>query len=120
MLFDANRRSTSRSLAVSTLSDRCVAAYANNKGGTSRLTVTTFDASGVIATVDINTSSVTPNTMWSRCYLRRGMGHVGRERGMSALGAHLRWSRSLASPRSGTSGLIFRESQASSLRPPQT
>ena len=60
VLFDANRRSTSRSLAVSTLSDRCVAAYANNKGGTSRLTVTTFDASGVIATVDINTSSVTP------------------------------------------------------------
>ncbi len=47
-------------LAACSLSDRVAVAYVNDSVGTSRVTVKTFNASGVVETTTINTSSVTP------------------------------------------------------------
>jgi hypothetical protein len=45
---------------VASQSDRVAVVYANNGGGASQLTVKTFNISGVIETVNINTSSLLP------------------------------------------------------------
>lgn len=49
--------------ATQSLADRVAIAYVNNSGGTSRLTVKTFDNTGVLETATVNTSSVTPDVM---------------------------------------------------------
>ena len=77
--IDTHRATASYNLSVSAMSDRAVAAYVNDKGGTSRITLTTFNAGGVIGTADINTSGATPDQVgvdasldiiwlvWTRC-----------------------------------------------------
>lgn len=59
--IDTHRATASYNLSVSAMSDRAVAAYVNDKGGASQITLTTFSAGGVIGTADINTSGATPD-----------------------------------------------------------
>ena len=52
-----------RAISTQSLTDRVAFAYINNSGGTSRVTVKTLDATGVLETQTINTSSTTPNVV---------------------------------------------------------
>ncbi len=51
------------SLSTQSLTNRIAYAYVNSSGGTSQVTVRTLDITGVVETLTINTSSVTPNTV---------------------------------------------------------
>lgn len=52
--------------------DRVAIAYVNNSGGTSRLTVKTFNSSGAIDSTTINTSSTTPDSVAIACFQGTG------------------------------------------------
>lgn len=53
-------KATNTPLAACSLSDRVAVAYVNDSVGTSRVTVNTYNAAGIVETTTLNTSSVTP------------------------------------------------------------
>ncbi len=56
------------SISMCSLGDRIAVAWINNLGGTSRITVRTYDITGQLDTVNINTSSVTPTAVDIACF----------------------------------------------------
>lgn len=71
---------TGSTYAVCALSDRVALVYVNNSGGTSRLTVKTFNMSGgapnLIGSTTINTTSVTPDAVDIGCFQGTGTLYV--------------------------------------------
>jgi hypothetical protein len=63
---------SNRHVAICSLGDRVAVAYINNSGGASRVTVNTYDVSGLLETASINTNSVTPNGVDLGCYQGTG------------------------------------------------
>lgn len=56
-----DRSASSIAFSMCTMASSCAIAYANNAGGTSQMSVVTFDATGDLATVNINTSGSMPD-----------------------------------------------------------
>lgn len=69
--------------AIVSLTDRFALAYVNNSVGTDRITVKTFNASGLLQTTTVNTSSIKPDFIDIACFQGTGTLWVAWNEGVS-------------------------------------